>query len=74
MILFLSVLDYNTVNISRTFSEIQNPICVFAVGIVTEVDSLVEDDEQFIVSLSSNSFIVTVGSELLVTIQNLDGE
>ena len=66
--------DYELINISRTLVSIENPNCVETIPIIITNDALVEANEQFSVSLTSNSFIVTISnSSLLVTIENDDG-
>ena len=67
--------DYEVVNISRMLVSIENPNCVESIPILTTSDQLVEGNEQFSVSLTSNSFIVTISnSSLLVTIENDDSK
>ena len=63
------------VNITRTLVGIQNPMCVESIQVFILSDSLVEADETFNISLSSNSFIVTIDNpNLQFTIESDDSK
>ena len=63
--------DYQMIDFTRTLMAIENRSCVESFSIVAELDDLIEADEQFRISLTTTSFIVTISnSSLLVTIEN----
>lgn len=65
--------DYTMVNFSRTLTSIENPACVENISVYTIDDSLVEANEFFSLSLTSNSFIVDISNSILpFTIRNND--
>ena len=61
--------DYQSVSFTRNLVAIENPACVENFSISTVDDSLVEVDEQFTISLTSTSFIVsTTNATIQITI------